>query len=97
MGGRGDMRVSQLILFQQADVISKEVEHMVLPDEAGGDLRGVAPGSLLHSEVGGDHRVPVGHQPGVQQLIQGGLDELGGQLAAQVIQKDVYKRQVWTS
>ena len=61
---------------------------MILPNEAGGDLGGVAPCGLLHGEVGGDHRVAVGYQPGVQQLIQGGLDELGGQLAAQVVQNE---------
>ena len=59
---------------------------MVLPLQPGGNLGGVAPGCLLNRQVGGDHGVPARHQAAVDELIQGGMDEGGGQLAAQVVQ-----------
>ena len=75
-------------LFQRPDVLPEKEQVMVLPADAGGDLGGVALGHLLHGQVGGDDGVPPSHETGIDELIQGGLGELGGQLAAQVVQDE---------
>ena len=78
----------QSVFPQQADVVPEEVEEVVLPVQAGDNLGGVALGGLLHGQVGGDYRPFARHQPGVYQLVQGGLGKLGGQLTAQIVQNE---------
>ena len=62
------------------------MEDVELPQQAGGDLGRIPAHHVLRGQVGGDHRPPVAQQPGVDKLVQGGLGELGGELAAQVVQ-----------
>ena len=57
-------------------------------------MGGVAGAHLIHGQVGGDHRPLVRRQAGVDEGVEGGLDEGGGQLAAQIVQNQQIAAQV---
>ena len=89
-----NMRLNHLLLFQKTDILPEEMQDMVLSLQPGDDRRRVALGRRLHGQVGGNHRMPPGGKPAVDQLVQGRLHKGGGQLTAQIVQNQQVAGQI---
>ena len=75
-----------LRLRQAADVAAHKFVDLVDAQQARGDLRGVARLQLRDRDVRGDERGPLLQQAGVDELIQGGDDELRRHLGAEIVE-----------
>ena len=56
------------------------------PPPGGRRFGGCSGRAPIHGQVGGDHRPLVRRQTGIDEGVEGGLDEGGGKLAAQIVQ-----------
>ena len=85
---------SQPGLSLQTDILSIEAQHPVFPLQPGGGLPVVAGADAVHRQVGGDDGGLSAGEAGIDQRVEGGLDEGGGKFAAQIVQNQQVTAQI---
>ena len=70
------------------DVLPEEGEDLVAALDPGEDGGAVAPADLLRCQVGAEDGLPAGHEPVVDDLVEGADHKGGGHLAAQVVHNE---------
>ena len=73
------------LTLQLPNILPPELQQPILPSDAAGHLGGIAEGNLSLAQVGGDDGVFVGDETGVDDLIQGALQERCGQFTARCV------------
>ena len=77
-----------LLAFQHPDILSHELIAVIVGIDPGGDALIVLVGDLIVVEVGADDGRAIPVHPGVDDIINGRLIELGVELRPQVIQDE---------
>ena len=72
-------------VFYEADVLAHKGQGMEAALETGGDLGRVPGSDLTNKQIGGYDHGLAGQKPFIEQVIQGGGDEIAGKLCAQIV------------
>ena len=89
--------ISLPLPLQPPDILAEEGQDLVLPLQTGQHGPAVAAADLLRRQIGADDGGALFHQPPVDDLVQGALDEGGGHLCTQIVQNQQVTCLLYTS